>query len=195
MSLAVEWNSYSVHRKGLRVSTFLHGHQWSTYFLSLPYRYAIPLIACSGILHWLISRSLYIVNIQARGFNHGREPYLDSVTCAYSPVGIISGVLVSGFYYAGLPSCGGISTVQNRDANCWKLQSGLAIAAACHSSYVEKDNVINDGEDNSEKQGAEYQRLKWGVEPLIPSEIKGQMGHCAFSSGNVEIPQHGRAYL
>lgn len=194
MALAAEWNSYSVHRKGLRVSTFLRGHQRSTYFLSLPYRYALPLISCSGLLHWLISQSLYVVIIRARGVNHERDPALDSATCAYSPVGIISSVSVGAFMLACLIGIG-----------CRRFKSGmpvagsccLAIAAACHSSYVQKDDDDDDDDedDDSEKLGAEYQRLKWGVETLIPEEIEAEIGHCTFSSGEVEMPQNGTVYL
>lgn len=117
MTLAAEWNSYSVDRKGLRVSTYLQGHQRSTYFLSLPYRYALPLIVSSGLLHWLISQSLYVVIIRAHDVNHARAPSLDSVTCAcrnyQRPV--------SGSLYVGLSCLGGVSTFQIRNAGCGKL--------------------------------------------------------------------------
>jgi hypothetical protein len=36
----------------------------TSYFLSLPYRYAIPLMGTSAILHWLISQSLFLVGIE-----------------------------------------------------------------------------------------------------------------------------------
>ena len=192
MALAAEWSSYSMHRKGLRVSTFLRGHQRSTYFLSLPYRYAFPLIACSGLLHWLISQSLYVVAIRGHGLDNERDPFLDSATCGYSPVGIISSVSVGVFMLTCLIGMG-----------CRRFKSGmpvagscsLAIAAACHSSYVEKDDDISDGDDDSEKLGAEYQPLKWGVETLIPGEIEAEIGHCTFSSREVEMPQNGTVYL
>lgn len=35
------------------------GRQTSRYFLELPYRYGIPLIASSIMLHWLTSSSFY----------------------------------------------------------------------------------------------------------------------------------------
>src|SRR5688572_23923235 len=42
MLLAQEWSTYAYTRKPLRVS-YPSGEQKSTYFLQLPYRYAIPL--------------------------------------------------------------------------------------------------------------------------------------------------------
>ena len=54
MSLAVEFNGYAAKRKTLRVS-WPKGLQRSTYYLSLPYRYSIPLIISHIIIHWLVS--------------------------------------------------------------------------------------------------------------------------------------------
>ncbi|KIK55865.1 hypothetical protein GYMLUDRAFT_133530, partial [Collybiopsis luxurians FD-317 M1] len=58
--LALEWSSYSNSRKPLRVSNPC-GEQRSTYFLQIPYRYALPLMAYSTVLHWLISQSIFLV--------------------------------------------------------------------------------------------------------------------------------------
>lgn len=88
---------------------------------------------------------------------------MDSATCAYSPVGIISSVPVGAFMLACLIGIG-----------CRRFKSGmpvagscsLAIAAACHSSYVQKEDDVNDENDDAEKLGAEYLPLKWGVETL-----------------------------
>ena len=64
MSLAVEWVSYSRYKKGLRVSR-PEGEQRSTYFLSLPYKYSIPLIIKSMLLHWVLSQSIFVYQVIA----------------------------------------------------------------------------------------------------------------------------------
>lgn len=69
MVLANEWSYHAFKWKGLRVSTLPRGSQRSTYFMSLPYRYSLPLLAFSGILHWLISQSPYLVRIKSYGDN------------------------------------------------------------------------------------------------------------------------------
>lgn len=51
MAAAYEWNKFGSSRKGLRVSAPL-GEQRSTYFLQLPLRFSLPLMAISGGLHW-----------------------------------------------------------------------------------------------------------------------------------------------
>jgi hypothetical protein len=47
-------------RKTLRVSAPV-GIQRSSYFVSMPLRYGIPLIVTMSLLHWLISQSLFVV--------------------------------------------------------------------------------------------------------------------------------------
>ena len=44
MVLGYEWVTYAYKRKGLRVTTKAKGDQRSSYFLSLPYRIALPLM-------------------------------------------------------------------------------------------------------------------------------------------------------
>jgi hypothetical protein len=53
-----EWLGFSKEFKALRVSR-PKGSQRSTYRLQLPYRWSIPLMACSGVLHWLVSNCIY----------------------------------------------------------------------------------------------------------------------------------------
>jgi len=65
-----EWQSYAVKRKPLRVSSPLKG-QRSTYFLSLPLRYALPLMATFTTLHWMLSQSIFLTVLAVydqRGF-------------------------------------------------------------------------------------------------------------------------------
>ncbi|KAF3033635.1 hypothetical protein E8E12_004407 [Didymella heteroderae] len=62
MASAQEWNNVAHTRKGLRV-TRPFAEQRSTYFLQLPYRWAVPLIVTSGILHWLLSQSFFLVRL------------------------------------------------------------------------------------------------------------------------------------
>ena len=54
-----EWASFSTQYKPLRVSS-QRGLQRSTYRLQLPYRYSIPLIIVSVLLHWLYSNCIYL---------------------------------------------------------------------------------------------------------------------------------------
>lgn len=62
MLMAEEWSGYVHERKPLRVSN-PSGSQRSTYRLQLPYRYGIPLLVLSGLLHWPVSQSLLIARV------------------------------------------------------------------------------------------------------------------------------------
>jgi hypothetical protein len=78
MLLGYEWVSYAHKRKSLRVSRPAEGAQRSTYFLQLPYRFALPLMVLSGLLHWLVSQSIFLVAIDV--YTHdgtlvGPDPY------------------------------------------------------------------------------------------------------------------------
>ncbi|KAI0019744.1 hypothetical protein F4780DRAFT_430810 [Xylariomycetidae sp. FL0641] len=65
--LAHRWAQLITKRAGLRVPT-PEGHQRSAYFLSLPYRYSIPLLIFSTLAHWLLSQVIFVV--QTRGFTY-----------------------------------------------------------------------------------------------------------------------------
>jgi hypothetical protein len=54
MFLSKKWMSYGAHPRGL---------QRSTYYLQLPYLYAIPLLIVSTLLHWLVSQNILIAHI------------------------------------------------------------------------------------------------------------------------------------
>ncbi|OJD27458.1 hypothetical protein ACJ73_01148 [Blastomyces percursus] len=60
MLLAVEYNGYALHRSYLRV-TKPQGRQRSELYISLPYKYGLPLIVAFVVLHWLASQSLFLM--------------------------------------------------------------------------------------------------------------------------------------
>ncbi|KAL5335054.1 hypothetical protein BJX70DRAFT_333970 [Aspergillus crustosus] len=179
MTLAGEWNNFSVTRKGLRVSTRPHGHQRRTYFLSLPYRYGLPLVAISALLHWLMSQSIFLVRILGYNAWQQRDYTYDTITVGYSPPAIVSVICVGAlvpaaviwighrWFKSGMPIAGSCS---------------LAIAAACRPS----------GMMASETGEMEYELLEWGAEPYLSGV--GEVGHCTFSSRKVYAPEHGVVY-
>jgi hypothetical protein len=64
MVVASEWNGFASERKTLRLSR-PQGIQRSNNFLSLPYKYSLTLMAHSGLLHWLISQSVFVIQTVA----------------------------------------------------------------------------------------------------------------------------------
>ncbi|KXX81510.1 hypothetical protein MMYC01_202482 [Madurella mycetomatis] len=181
IALGTEWDSYASKRKGLRVSTSrLSGAQRSTYFLQLPYRYSIPLLTFSGLLHWLISQSIFLVFIEVYQNPvdeslENRDTEMTHTMCGWSPPGLISVIIIGGFMIIFLVATG-----------CQRLSSetmpvagscSAAISAACHQvSYDEH---------------AWKEPLQWGAVHFEGDE----MGHCSFSNSEVEPLREGVVYI
>jgi hypothetical protein len=182
MLMGYEWTSYAHKKKGLRVSRQPAGSQRSTYFLSLPYRFGIPLVLLSGSLHWLVSQSIFVVAFDL--YNDIGETITDvmeikvmSRTIGYSPsamlavvvLGVVMVAAVVGFgfipYERGIPLAGSCS---------------LAISTACHpeQGVWVGDCVLSE------------QKVQWGLDNTSLDGI----GHCAFSSAEVSPLVKGRMY-
>jgi hypothetical protein len=92
MTLSREFTIYAAKRCGLRVSS-PKGSQRSTFWLSLPYRYSIPLLAFSVLLHWLVSQTLFVSEIQVRDPSGEIDLSYSVNGVGFSPQGLV--VLIS----------------------------------------------------------------------------------------------------
>ncbi|MCJ1478844.1 hypothetical protein MMC13_007528 [Lambiella insularis] len=131
MLLTHETDSFALVRKTLRVSHPIPP-QRSTYWLQLPYRYAIPQMIAFGALHWAISQSIFLVQIAL--YDPNGQPGETISSIGWSPAAIatalgiglvlILALLAMGFrkHHAGMPIMGSCS---------W------AISAACHALTTE----------------------------------------------------------
>ena len=128
MVLTSESNDFAEHPKTLRVSKPA-GKQRSTYYLQLPYRYAVPLIVTSCILHWLISQSLFYVNLIIIGINNERQPKRDIRACGWSPIAIVFTLIVGGIMLVAMLILG----FRKYSLEMPVMRSNsLRISAACH---------------------------------------------------------------
>ena len=138
MAMTAEYNDFAAQRKPLRVSK-PKGQQRSSYYLQLPYRYSVPLIICSGLLHWLLSQSLfpvYIIYFDNAGI---AEPDKDISACGWSPIAVVFTLILGGAVVLVLCILG-----------CRKLNVGmpvmrsnsLDIAAACHPPVAKEDMAL-----------------------------------------------------
>jgi hypothetical protein len=184
MTLAAEWSRYALSQRGVRVSWNAQGAQRRSYFLSLPYRYAVPLMASSAALHWLISQSIFLVGVDAYDSKWERVERLDVMTCGYTPIAIVSAISVG----AGILFCVlGLGFRRLDSAMVVAGSCSLAIAAACHSKY--DPNVQDESRQSVLQQDMEYLPLKWGS-----VSVNGELGHCTFTSEEVETPEKGLFY-
>lgn len=133
MTLGEEWSQYAVRRKGLRVSN-PHGSLRGTYFLSLPYRYAIPVMVISATMHWIISQSIFLVGVEAYDYHNKRYPEKDFTTCGYSPAAQITGII------AGLLMLVYIMAFSHK-----KFKSRMPIAGSCSLAISDACHPADDG--------------------------------------------------
>ena len=179
--LGKEWNNFGDHRRGLRV-TNPRGRQRSTYWLSLPHRYAIPLMLVAILLHWLYSQSIFVVFVRfinptpQAGSSDWDEIYRYGqwIQCGWSAIAVIIALMIttvvfligiifgSRRYAAGPPHVGSCS---------------LAIAAACHREQDEDEDMV-------------LWPLQWGV----TSRGSDGVCHCTFSARRVWKPNTQDCY-
>ena len=138
MTLTEEYLQFANHRKPLRV-TDPRGAQRSTYWLQLPYRYAIPFLIAMGVLHWLVSQSIFLVRIAVIDQN-GMQDYSREVGgCGWSPDALIATVILGAFIILALFGVGfrklpnGMPIVSSCSA---------AISAACHRAESDGDDAV-----------------------------------------------------
>ncbi|KAH6869549.1 hypothetical protein B0T10DRAFT_523593 [Thelonectria olida] len=177
MLAAKEWSDFGYKRKPLRVSSDPKGDQRSRYFLQLPYRWSIPLLFMSILIHWMLSQSIFVVAVEKLGDSEDATLYS---TCGYSPIAIIAVVLASGVLVSAVVITGfrRLPTAIPVVGSC-----SLAIAAACHhpNGLAQADEPLLP--------------LRWGVmgsHGEAPDE--GAVGHCGFSSEYVDEPRVGVKY-
>ncbi|CAG8947876.1 unnamed protein product [Penicillium salamii] len=149
--MASEWNSYCSQRRSLRVSC-PRGYQRSTYFLSLPYRYSLPLMAASSVLHWLVSQSIFVIQTiayQTPGFD--RAPDLDGSLVGTSPIAMFLAVLVGGVMIFTMLAFAIFSKYKPSPTNVNGTPSypaplvgtcSAAISAACHAHPEDRDPAL-----------------------------------------------------
>lgn len=169
--LGSEWASLSRQRKPLRVS-LPQGEQRSTYWLQLPYRYAVPMIVAMTTLHWLISQSIFLVRINY--YDEGKFSSVET-SLGYSAIAIFFSIILgllmvlaciaSGFpkLQGDLPLAGSCS---------------LAISAACHRPEDDVD--------------AARLPVMWGE--VEKEDQSADVGHCCITSKHVIPPTEGRLY-
>jgi len=91
---AEEYSHFGKERKFLRVSA-PRGLQRSTYFLSLPYRYGIPIAVTLSLLHWTTSQAVFFFRTAAFWPDGTRDYAADSSRVGFSSIGIIFAVITA----------------------------------------------------------------------------------------------------
>ncbi|KAF9728855.1 hypothetical protein PMIN06_002451 [Paraphaeosphaeria minitans] len=175
MLLGYEWASYAHQRRGLRVSHTAEGAQRSTYFLQLPYRFALPLMVLSGVLHWLVSQSIFLVAVDVYDYQGTHEIGGDFKSTGYSPIAILTTLIL-----------GIIMTAAGIGIGFTPFKEGMNFAGSCSAAMSAACHVRDDAEGFKAARG----KVQWGV---VDVNAEG-VGHCAFSTKEVEMPKVGHVY-
>ncbi|KAI0438838.1 hypothetical protein F4803DRAFT_569172 [Xylaria telfairii] len=134
-----EWNAFSLSYRPLRVS-YPAGQQISTYRLQLPYRYSVPLILISAVLHWLVSNAVFLyINeggywISLGGLTGFSDAFSVSdrslIEIGFSPLFFLLLFLASFSFIIFPPVFLGLFKIKgNMVAGGW---NSLVVSAACH---------------------------------------------------------------
>ncbi|KAF4993614.1 hypothetical protein FGRMN_6332 [Fusarium graminum] len=180
MAAAREWSEFGRKRSSLRVSSHPRGQQRSRYFLQLPYRFSVPLVLTSILMHWMLSQSIFIVAVEEDDVYGQYDAYWSVLTCGYSPIAMIFVIVTSVFMAAAviITACRRLPTAMPVAASC-----SLAIAAACHQP------------DGIPLPEASLLPLQWGVMWRQREGYDRELtDHCGFSHKSVEQPQDGKLY-
>ncbi|KAI1740909.1 hypothetical protein F4680DRAFT_418089 [Xylaria scruposa] len=138
LQIAREWGKYGEGYFPLRV-TNPQGQQSSTYRLQLPYRYSLPLMVASAVLHWILSNTIYVF-ISIGGyysndlaFHDQSLPETSAVYVGYSTKALLALTTISTFLIS-LPVLLSLKRLP------WNIVvpgcNSLAISAACHVSRL-----------------------------------------------------------
>ncbi|KAM0816085.1 hypothetical protein AB5N19_01886 [Seiridium cardinale] len=139
LQMAKEWSEFSLGYRPLRV-TDPKGEQYATYRLQLPYKYSIPLIACSIFLHWLLSNTVYLF-ISEGGYyastkTEDSDPSLPNNTAilmGFSVKALLVMLIVS-LVLVFIPIV--LSFVKLPSGTVLVGSNSFAISAACHVSSI-----------------------------------------------------------
>lgn len=191
MSSSREWSRFSLSwalRRGprsLRTSS-PRGSQRRTYFLQLPFRFAIPLIAVSALLHWLISQSIFLAVVSDYDTEGRKFQPFAIASCGYSPIAMIFLIMVSIVLMLGL---GVLSLV--------RMEPGMPIVASC-SAAISSCCHVNWKADSSEGldeikmgQNAREEMVK---STLVWGEIVGDNERLAYGQASKERADGRRRY-
>jgi hypothetical protein len=175
--VAHEFDRLTQTKKGLRVSERPRGMQRVGHFFTLPARYALPLMACSALLHWLCSQSFFMVRIDGVKANGEIDQDDRLVRLGYSATGIVSLV---GVAVAMMVATVCIGSFRRLQTGLGETSMSVVISAACHPERYEPEPWL--------------QEVQWGdVDGGVPGAGNGE-GHISFTARMAERPVIGRVY-
>lgn len=192
MLVVAEYNDFATQRKPLRVS-WPKGEQRSTYYLSVPYRYSLPMIVTSTVLHWLLSQSIFLIKVNAFSA-HGKPDEATSVTaCGYSPLAILITIIVG---MAALLVFAGLSLRRMQSGMPLASYCSAVISASCHP-FDDKDASLKPVMWGEIPRSSIYCENEGSSADSVQHDTEWEVGnytHCTFTSKEIISPSMARLY-
>ncbi|KAL3439985.1 hypothetical protein BJX65DRAFT_315235 [Aspergillus insuetus] len=199
MLAAAEYNDFSMHRKPLRVS-WPRGLQRSTYYLSIPWRYGIPLLTISVTVHWLLSQTIFLSVVQERDANN-RRVHSDANEPPTTGFSVLGMVLTLSITSAGMLVLFGIAFRPLHSRMPLAGTCSAALSAACHPPDDDMEASLKavmwgevprpiggDGSSSdNESRRSDGSCAESSCEPGA-DDCQPRYGHCTFTSENVISP-------
>ena len=173
---------YSTKRRSLRVTQPVR-MQRSSYYLSLPYRFSIPLIIASTVLHWLVSESIFLVRVIAYAPD-GTEDHEQLIsTVGFSSYAIVVLLALMTFMLLTvLALCLGM-----------RYPATMPLVATCSASIAA---ICQPSQGTIFEHDLAKMPLKWGSVDHEPTSCSSfyDTKHATFSSGPVRPLIKGELY-
>lgn len=221
---AQEWNNFAATRKPLRVSGIGNAGSQAraTIWLSLPPPYSMTLIALSGLLHWLVSRAIFLSKVRFLDFvgrpsqRYGYEGYGsvdgdhpgEMLAASYSSGAVLLVLLISCLMVVSLVVIG-MWRIKHQITLVGSCSAG--ISAACHGEQDtrfasdESQELLGGSSEKAEGADEWARPLQWGVIDPIASTVESEsdddeedsfdeIKQLGFSSRSVTSPRVGAVY-
>lgn len=174
-----DWAKLTSRRQALRVSNpEPASNQVSTYWLSLPYRYSIPLLLTSVSFGWLVPQTLYFIRFAVYDDIKLDEVDHISYNLGFSAIALTVSILFGIGVFGVSVAIGFCKCAPGMPLG---PSNSLVIAAACHPPETDRYSA--------------RKMVKWGAIPSGDNaEEVNSPGHCTITSGRVKDPIEGQWY-
>jgi hypothetical protein len=179
MFIAADWSKFAFKKQTLMVSSAV-GKQRGTWLLGAPLGYGLGLLSLHTLLHWFVSQSIFVVQIEIMNKDGTPDDNQVLSNCGYSPIAIIFSVVAA----VVLLLSALVTMIRRFPAGAPPVAStsSAAISAACHP-IRRWDGLV-------------YQGLMWGVNGGYGNGVE----HCslasaeAWNAGGLSGPRPGAVY-
>ena len=179
MLLCNEWSRFCHAKKGLRVSN-PQGSQRSSYFLQLPFKYAIPLFCLFTLLQYLFSQSFFLARVLVTDIYGFQRPERNVTTVGYSPWAILISIVL-GLILAVSTMLVGLRTYPSGMPFVGSCSAAIAAACCAHN----QDRAISDNITNHDtvlpcSTGHHSSRSPLSLKPLRWGAVKDENGRVLY---------------